>query len=173
VPPRLPLIEALNALDPRAFGEALTPLFETAPPLANALHARRPFASYAQLIDEAEQLTLQMPRADQAEVLNAHPRIGESPSNVSELSFREQGYAAESGIAADQLQHTYATLARLNAEYEHRFGFKFVVFVNRRPKADIVPILEERLGNPHELELQTGLREMFRIARDRLATLST
>ena len=32
-------------------------------------------------------------------------------------------------------------LDRLNAEYEQRFGFRFVVFVNRRSKAEILEVL--------------------------------
>ena len=32
----------------------------------------------------------------------------------------------------------------LNAEYEERFGFRFVVFVNRRPKSEILDVLRER-----------------------------
>ena len=34
---------------------------------------------------------------------------------------------------------TLAEPQELNRRYEERFGFRFVVFVNRRPKAEIVP----------------------------------
>ena len=60
-----------------------------------------------------------------------------------------------------------AELAELNRRYEERFGFRFVVFVNRRPKAEIVPILRERLGRTREAELDTALSELVAIARDR------
>ena len=33
----------------------------------------------------------------------------------------------------------------VNDRYEERFGFRFVVFVDRRPKAEILPVLRERL----------------------------
>ena len=58
-------------------------------------------------------------------------------------------------------------LARLNAEYERRHGFRFVVFVNRRPKAEILEVLKGRIGNPSEDELETALHELTAIARDR------
>ena len=59
-------------------------------------------------------------------------------------------------------------LDRLNAEYERRFGFRFVVFVNRRPKAEIVEELRQRLRRSREEELEDGLRAIVDIAEDRL-----
>ena len=60
-----------------------------------------------------------------------------------------------------------AELAELNRRYEERFGFRFVVFVDRRPKAEIVPILRERLERTRDEELDTALSELVAIARDR------
>ena len=42
-----------------------------------------------------------------------------------------------------------------------------MVFVNRRPKSEIVPILRERLERTREQELDTALHELVAIARDR------
>jgi len=170
-PPQLPPIEALNQLPAAAFASALRPLFEAATPLASALAAARPFASYAQLIERAERLAGQLPTSEQVELLNAHPRIGERPEVVrarSQLSFREQGYDTEDPA---QVQHVYAELERLNAAYEQRFGFRFVAFVNRRPKSAMLEVLRARLDNPAAQELQTALGELFAIARDRLRLL--
>ena len=60
-----------------------------------------------------------------------------------------------------------AELARLNAEYEARHGFRFVVFVNRRPKAEILEVLRARLPNPTDEERETALDELVAIAEDR------
>jgi 2-oxo-4-hydroxy-4-carboxy--5-ureidoimidazoline (OHCU) decarboxylase len=60
-----------------------------------------------------------------------------------------------------------AELARLNALYEQRFGFRFVVFVNRRSKTDLVAVLRARLGRPRDEEMATALEEMLAIADDR------
>jgi len=166
---RLRNIEALNGLPREEFVEALRPLFEAATPLADALYAARPFASYAKLIDAAESLSAGMLFADQVSVLAAHPRIGANPETVSAASYTEQGYASESGTDPAELQSVYTQLADLNRAYEERLGFRFMVFVNGRPKAEIVKILQARLRNSREQELQTGLREMFLIARDRLS----
>jgi OHCU decarboxylase len=163
-------VAALNVCSQQDFSEAIRPLFEVAPPLAEALYARRPFGSYTQLIDTAELLVQSMPLADQVTVLAAHPRIGASPQTVSAASYREQGYTAEQSMRPADLERVYTELARLNDLYEQRFGFRFVVFVNGRPKTAILEVLRERLECSRDEELATGLHEMFRIARDRLAS---
>jgi 2-oxo-4-hydroxy-4-carboxy--5-ureidoimidazoline (OHCU) decarboxylase len=58
-------------------------------------------------------------------------------------------------------------LARLNAEYEQRFGFRFVVFVDRRPKSEIVEVLRQRLRRGRAEEMEAGLRAIVDIAADR------
>ena len=94
---------------------------------------------------------------EKLEALNAHPAIG-----ARKLSARS---AAEQGTDDDAA--TLAELDRLNHEYEERFGFRFVVFVNRRPKSEILPLLRERLGRSREEELDTAVHELVAIAEDR------
>jgi OHCU decarboxylase len=172
--PRLRPIEELNRLPLDSFTEALQPLFEAAGPLGERLAAGRPYGSYDALLDRADALVNELSPAEQVVVVNAHPRIGESAAVVrqtSALSYREQGYDAEAGLAPEELERLYADLARLNAEYEAKQGFRFVVFVNGRPKAAILEVLRERIDRPREQELETALHEMLAIARDRLRKL--
>ena len=171
----MPLINSLNVLTPAEFGAALRPLFEAASPLAEALYAARPYASYEDVIQRAESIAAHLPVAQQIEVVNAHPRIGENAAVVrsqSSLSYREQGYDRESSVPTDDLQRIYAELAELNRKYEDRFGFRFVVFVNKRPKSAIVELMRDRLHNSPASELETALGELFSIARDRCQQLT-
>jgi 2-oxo-4-hydroxy-4-carboxy--5-ureidoimidazoline (OHCU) decarboxylase len=94
---------------------------------------------------------------EKLEALNAHPAIG-----ARSLSPRS---AAEQGVEADTA--TLTELAYLNQVYEEKFGFRFVVFVDRRPKAEIVPVMHERLERTRKEELETAMRELVAIARDR------
>ncbi len=165
-------IATLNELSEAEFAAALRPLFEAAEPLARALSAARPFASYSELIDRAETLALALPLSEQIVVLSAHPRIGANPENVSAASYAEQGYDHESAIDRRKLSAVYEELSTLNEQYEQRFGFRFVVFVNKRPKSEILTVLRVRLDNTRDEELRTALREMFEIARDRLCSLT-
>ena len=108
------------------------------------------------MIERAYQLLPELTEKEKIATLNAHPRIGENPARLSRLSLAEQG--------ADPLPE----LERLNAEYESRFGFRFVVFVNGRPKSEIVEVLRRRMSNDRNQELETGLRAVVDIAASRL-----
>ena len=172
--PKLIPIAELNRLPLNNFTEGLRPLFEAAGPLGERVAASRPYDSYEALLSYADTLVETLTPDEQVTVVNAHPRIGESAAAVratSALSYREQGYDAEASIPPEELERTYADLARLNAEYEAKYGFRFLVFVNGRPKAAILDVLRERITRPREEELATALHEMLAIARDRLSKL--
>jgi 2-oxo-4-hydroxy-4-carboxy--5-ureidoimidazoline (OHCU) decarboxylase len=101
-----------------------------------------------------------LPDADKKAVLDAHPAIGAKAASARSQS--EQG--------TDDDPEVLAQLAELNRAYEEKFGFRFVVFVNRRPRREIVPVLQERLERTREEELATGVDELVQIAIDRWQT---
>ena len=138
-------------------------LFEHAGPLLERLRAEEPFSSGPALLQRAREILDELSEAQQIAVINAHPRIGERGDKISALSFKEQGYDRETTPPEVLLR-----LARLNDEYEQKFGFRFVVFVNRRSKEAIVPELEARLRGSRDDERRTALREILAIAADRL-----
>lgn len=108
-------------------------------------------------LEAAPEVIAELDEAGKLEALDAHPAIG--ARGLSARSAREQGDEADPAVATE--------LANLNRVYEERFGFRFVVFVNRRPRAEILEVLRERLGRPREEELETALCELVAIARDR------
>ena len=105
----------------------------------------------------AREVARELTDEERKEVLDAHPAIG--ARRLSARSAAEQGGEEDPEVLRE--------LAELNAAYEARFGFRFVVFVNRRRKSEIVPILRERLGRTREEELTTALDELVAIAEDR------
>jgi 2-oxo-4-hydroxy-4-carboxy--5-ureidoimidazoline (OHCU) decarboxylase len=109
-------------------------------------------------LERARTLVHELPREEKVEVLAAHPAIGQR-SGLSTRSAAEQ--------RSDDDPEVLAELERLNAAYEARHGFRFVVFVNRRPKQEILGVLRERIGRSTEAELETALDEVVEIARDR------
>ncbi len=132
--------------------DELAELFEGRTALAERLaETENPLASAASVIE-------QLSEQEKLEALDAHPAIG-SRTGLSARSAREQG--------ADDDPAVLEELTELNRRYEERFGFRFVVFVNRRPKAEIVPVLRERLERGRDEELNTALAELVAIARDR------
>ena len=106
----------------------------------------------------ARTLVHELPADEKREVLAAHPAIGQR-TGLSARSAAEQGPDDDPAVLDE--------LARLNAAYEERHGFRFVVFVNRRPKAEILDVLRSRIANQTDVELETALDELVAIATDR------
>jgi 2-oxo-4-hydroxy-4-carboxy--5-ureidoimidazoline (OHCU) decarboxylase len=125
--------------------EELTELFSARTRLVELLAERE------DPLGAARGVIVELPEEDKAAALAAHPRIGEPSS---------EQHGAEPEVLAE--------LARLNAAYEERFGFRFVVFVAGRTRAELLPVLRARLERTRGQELETGLRELVAIARDRL-----
>ncbi len=106
----------------------------------------------------ARTLVHELPPGAKREILDAHPAIGQR-TGLSARSAAEQGSDDDPGVLAE--------LARLNTAYEQRHGFRFVIFVNRRPKAEILEVLRSRIDNPTDAERETALDELVAIAEDR------
>ena len=98
----------------------------------------------------APQVVRELSEENRAAALAAHPRIGERSA---------EQHGDDPAVLAE--------LAELNRAYEEKFGFRFVVFVNRRSRAEILPVFRERLERAREEELETGLDDLVAIAIDR------
>ena len=121
-------------------------------------------AQLAQLEDplgQARKVLADAPEDEQIEALATHPRIGQRV-NVSDQAAREQG--------SDEDPALLAALVKLNKSYEQKFGFRFVVFVDGRPRGEILSVLRQRLQNARGEELAAGLDDLVAIALDRWRT---
>jgi 2-oxo-4-hydroxy-4-carboxy-5-ureidoimidazoline decarboxylase len=136
----------------------LATIFERAPGLAERIAGAG--ADPDAIIAAARSELARMTDDERIAVLDSHPRIGADPASLSALSRREQGGGAD--------QWTLRELARLNEDYERTFGFRFVVFVRGRSKAEIVPVMRERLRRTRDEELAAGIEEFLAISRARL-----
>ena len=161
----LPRTDALNALPAESFAAALAPLFEGAHGFLHRLAGTRPFDSDAALVAAAREAAAVAPEEELVELLDAHPRIGADPAEMSDLSRGEQDDRAPDVEALAQ------ELADLNAAYEQRFGFRYVVFVAGRPRAAIAPLMEIALRNERDAELRRGVDDVIYIAGDRLRSI--
>jgi 2-oxo-4-hydroxy-4-carboxy--5-ureidoimidazoline (OHCU) decarboxylase len=160
-------LPTLNELPSGSFADAIGPLFERAPRFLARLADARPYRSWDELFERAESVALSMPEADQLALIDSHPRLGADPATVrarSELSWREQGHdrpPTEHPARVDR------ELARLNEAYERRFGFRLVVFVAGRSRAELLPVLSAALEAERDAEIRRALRDVVAIARDR------
>jgi 2-oxo-4-hydroxy-4-carboxy--5-ureidoimidazoline (OHCU) decarboxylase len=125
--------------------------------LAELFEGRTRFVERLADLEQPLELIRRLPEDELVEALAAHPAIG--AKGLSARSAREQGPDEDAVIETE--------LAYLNQVYEEKFGFRFVVFVNGRPKPAILDVLRERLQRTREEELETAMDELVAIARDR------
>jgi 2-oxo-4-hydroxy-4-carboxy--5-ureidoimidazoline (OHCU) decarboxylase len=122
--------------------------------LAELFSGRTAFVEHlAQLedpLDHANEVARSLTAEERLEALETHPRIGER-------SPEQHGDDPE----------VLAELDALNRAYEEKFGFRFIVFVNRRSRSELVPVLRDRLERTRDEEMDTALREIVAIAKDR------
>lgn len=164
-------IEA-DAEPEEAFAARMAPLFEGAPRFLAALAAGRPFGSWAALFRAARSTAHGLPEPDQIELVDAHPRLGAPPAEVSKLSFGEQGYDRDAAatLAADaarERDRLATELERLNRAYKTKFGFRYCVFVAGRSRSELLPGMNEALARERDSELHRALDAVIDIAEDR------
>lgn len=130
---------------------------------AAAMTGARPFEDTAALLRIADRVWFSLPEAAHREAFGAHPKIGASAASA--WSTAEQAGAA---AAADQIK---AELARLNASYEQKHGFIFIVCATGRSAETMLEDLRARHDRTTDLEVRTAAEEQAKITRLRLAKL--
>ena len=110
-------------------------------------------------------------REDWLEAFRSHPKIGEkkAAAEVSSQSTQWSGQE-QAGVQAAE-QETLHELARLNREYEEKFGFIFIVCATGKSAGEMLDILRERLRNDVETELPIAAAEQAKITELRLKKL--
>jgi 2-oxo-4-hydroxy-4-carboxy-5-ureidoimidazoline decarboxylase len=156
-------IEQLNAMDRRAFVDAVGWVFEHSPWIAERAWIHRPFASIEPLHQAMEGEMMTAPRDEQLALLRAHPDLG-TRAKISASSASEQAGAGLDRLTREQFDR----LQQLNERYKARFGFPFLYAVKGSTAADIIDALERRIAAAPDAEWAEALRQVSRIARFRL-----
>ena len=99
-------------------------------------------------------------------LIRAHPELA-SRAKMADASVREQ-----SGAGLDQCSPAeFDAFQRLNAAYNARFGFPFIIAVKGLTRAEILAAFAARLANDPETEFEAAIEQIHRIAGFRLADL--
>ena len=123
--------------------------------------AHVPFASREAALRAARDVWFALDPADWREAFDHHPRIGSTPP-ASAISAREQSGVAN---ASDDVKRA---LAEGNRAYEERFGHIYIVCATGKSAEEMLAILNARLKNDPEKEIQVAAEEHARICDLRL-----
>ena len=163
-------LATLNALDQASFVTKLGGVFEHSPWVAESAYAQRPFESVAALHEMMCAVVDAARPADQLALIRAHPQLAGKAAIAGELteaSTREQQGAGLDRCTPEQ----YARLTQLNAAYEARFGFPFIIAVRGHTRDSIIAAMAQRLENTPQEERAEALNQIARIAGFRLGDM--
>jgi len=162
-------LEQFNAATAARALAYLDGVYEHSPWVIEAALAERPFKSLAQLKLALANTVRTSSRERQLGLVRAHPELAAKAGALTAESTHEQSTSGLTHCMPDEL----ATLQRLNADYNSKFGWPFILAV-RGPRgvgltrAEIIATFERRLQGHPDFELAECLRNVHRIAEIRL-----
>ena len=159
-------------MDREAFVQAVGPVFEHSPWVAEQTWPKRPFPDRAGLHQALCQTVAASSQENRLGLIRAHPDlVGKAAmaGTLTSASTQEQASAGLDQLSADEV----ARFQRYNQQYREKFGFPFVICARLNKKAAILAGFEARLKNSQEHEIQAALAEVYKIAELRLQALVT
>jgi 2-oxo-4-hydroxy-4-carboxy-5-ureidoimidazoline decarboxylase len=159
-------VDQLNALGRNEFTRALSGIFEHSPWVAERTADKRPFANSGELHAALCETVMKASDDEKLSLVRAHPDLV-GRSVLTPESQSEQASAGLGDLSPDEIER----FREYNARYRERFGFPFVICARLNKKKAILDAFPVRLQNSREQEIDTALREVFKIAELRLADI--
>ena len=168
-------LQELNSSDPQAFIATLRGIYEHSPWIPERAASMRPFATALALKLALQSVVARASLEEQLGLIRAHPELAGKAAIAGGLTAESTGEQAKSGLNLCSAEE-YATLHQLNADYNARFGFPFILAVkgptgNGLTRQQVIETFTRRLKNQRTDEMAESLRQIHRIAEIRLNEL--
>ena len=132
----------------------------------SAVMKKFPFESQDALIERATVIWYdECDKKDWLESFTHHPKIGDKKSLTEKFAGKEQA-----GVAA-ATKEIIEALAKANEEYESKFRFIFIVCATGRSAEEMLSLLNDRLKNDKDSELNIAMGEQHKITLIRFKNL--
>lgn len=165
-------LEQVNTAPREQALQLLDGLYEHSPWVAEKALDARPFRSLAHLKHAMAQVLRGAGKDAQVKLIQAHPELAGKAMVSKSLTAESTSEQGKAGLA-DCTPEEFATLQKLNADYNAKFGFPFILAV-RGPRGSglsrqqIIETFARRLLNHPDFELQENLRNIHRVVELRL-----
>jgi 2-oxo-4-hydroxy-4-carboxy-5-ureidoimidazoline decarboxylase len=163
-------LEELNTMDPGDAAIALTKCCGSSKWISEMV-ASRPFSDVDDLLKMAEKVWFYCFELDWLEAFSHHPKIGDTESLNKKFSSTKDWAGDEQKGVDIANDDTIEQLAELNEKYEQKFGFIFIVCATGKTAGQMLELLEERIKNDYQEELQIAMGEQHKITILRLKKL--
>ncbi len=165
-------LEQLNSASRAQATQMLDGLYEHSPWIAEQALNERPFKSLAHLKHAMCEVLAHAGREAQLALIRAHPELAGKAMVSKTLTAESTNEQTKAGLT-DCTPEELAKIQKLNADYNAKFGFPFILAV-RGPrgaglnKQQIIDAFERRLHGHPDFELAECLRNIHRIVEIRL-----
>ena len=160
-------ISDVNKMDRAAFVSALGGIFEHSPWVADGASVLRPFASIDALHTAMRKVVADAGEAQQLALLRAHPELAGRAAVHGELTADSTNEQAGAGLSQCSPEE-FARLQDLNARYNAKFGFPFILAVKGYDRAGILAQFARRVDHDRATEFAESLGQIAKITRFRL-----
>lgn len=137
----------------------------------NNMIAAPPAEDLVDLLEIAEEQWYACHEADWREAFSQHPRIGDVDSLKEKFAATAQWAEGEQSSVKEASEQTLQQLAAGNQAYEQRFGYIFIVCATGKSADEMLQLLNQRLYNNPEVEIQMAMEEQLKITKLRLEKL--
>ncbi|UMR32871.1 allantoate amidohydrolase [Massilia sp. MB5] len=168
-------LSELNACGSAAFVDHLRGIYEHSPWIPERAAAQRPFASVTALKQALQTEVSHATRDAQLGLIRAHPELAGKAAIAGQLTAESTQEQAKSGLNLCSAEE-FATLQKLNADYNAKFGFPFILAVKGADgkgltRQTVIATFGRRLKNRRADEMAECLRQIHRIAEMRINDL--
>ena len=165
-------LDDINAASQSEFDSLLAGTYEHSGWVAHAAWAARPFATLTALKYAMVQAVRTAGRDAQLALIRAHPELAGKAMVANTLTQESTSEQGRSGLMRCTPEE-FAQIQQLNADYNARFGWPFILAV-RGPRGagmerqEVISTFARRLSNHPDFEFAECLRNIHRIAELRL-----
>ena len=165
-------LDQLNSASLQEAANMLDGLYEHSPWIAEQALHERPLRTLAHLKHAITEVLQHAGREAQLALIRAHPELAGKAMVSKTLTAESTNEQTKAGLT-DCTPEEYAQIQQLNADYNAKFGWPFILAV-RGPrgvglnKAQIIEAFERRLHGHPDFELAECLRNIHRIVEIRL-----
>jgi 2-oxo-4-hydroxy-4-carboxy-5-ureidoimidazoline decarboxylase len=130
-----------------------------------------PIEDLVELLDDAEEEWYKCSQEDWKEAFSHHPMIGDIDSLKKKFASTANWAMGEQSGTSSASEETIKALVKGNKEYQYKFGYIFIVCATGKSADEMLTLLESRLLNDPEKEIEIAADEQNKITRLRLQKL--
>lgn len=163
-------LASLNQFDKTQFVDTLKGIFEHSAWVAEQVYEQRPFASVASLHQAMADIVRKSSHEQQITLIKAHPELAGKTAVLTDLTAESR--SEQTGAGLDRCSPAeFEQIQSLNAQYQQKFGFPFILAVKGHNRQSIIENIALRVNSSPEQEKSTALEQIYKIAGFRLEAL--